>query len=194
MYQAKPYLNKYSVLALYFSYIHSYINYGYLVWGSTRRTYLRKISSQQKHLLRLIHNKNRFYHSKELFESCQIINAYKLNLLNTSIFMRKIKTRSPASSFLLNFEQTSHSYPARFSSENYGKPRIKLCKCRFRCFIRAPVIWNNLVKNTEKIQSRSLFKTKMKSKLLNLENKVSFLMLLPLRNSLTDLSTDGNNV
>ena len=80
IYKAKPYLNKDSLLALYFSYIHSYINYANLVWGSTNRTYLRKINSQQKHALRLIHNKNRFYHSKELFESCEILNVYKRNL------------------------------------------------------------------------------------------------------------------
>ena len=29
--------------------------------------------------LLLVLNKNRFYHSKELFESCQILNVYKLN-------------------------------------------------------------------------------------------------------------------
>ena len=33
--KAKPYLNKDSLLALHFSYIHSYINYANLVWGST---------------------------------------------------------------------------------------------------------------------------------------------------------------
>ena len=96
----KPYLNKDSLLALYFSYIHSYINYANLVWGSTNRTYLRKINSQQKHALRLIHNKNRFYHSKELFESCEILSVYKLNLPNTAIFMHKIKNRTAPSSFL----------------------------------------------------------------------------------------------
>ena len=82
IYKAKPYLNKDSLLALYLSYINSYINYANLVWGSTHRTYLRKINSQQKHALRLTHTKNRFYHSIELFESCAILNVYKLNLLN----------------------------------------------------------------------------------------------------------------
>ena len=94
IYKAKPYLNKDSLLALYFSYIHSYINYASLIWGSTYRIYLRKINSQQKHALRLIHNKNRFYHSKGLFESCEILNLYKLNLLNTVVFIHKIKKRN----------------------------------------------------------------------------------------------------
>ena len=81
IYKAKPYLNKDSLLVLYFSCIQSYINYANLAWGCTHKTYLRKINSQQKHALRLIHNKNRFYHSKELFESCEILSVYKLTYL-----------------------------------------------------------------------------------------------------------------
>ena len=174
IYKAKPYLNKDSLLALYFSYFHSYIKYANLVWGSTHRTYLRKISSQQKHALRLIHNKNRFYHSKELFESCEIINAYKLNLFNTAVFLHKIKNRTDPSLFLEKFAQPSHSYSTLFSSGNYRKPQIKLRKCRFQISISGPATWNNLVGSKEKeIQSSSQFKTKIESKLLNFENEVT---------------------
>ena len=175
IYKAKPYLNKNSLLALYFSYIHSCINYANLGWESTNRTYLRKINSQQKHALRLIHNKNRFYHSKELFESCEILNVYKLNLLNTAVFMHKIKNRTAPSLFLEKYEQPAHSYPTPFSSVNYRKPQIILRKCWFRISIRGPAIWKNLVGSTEKeIQSCPLFKTKIKRKLLFLEMKSPF--------------------
>ena len=74
---------------------YSYINYANLVWGSTHRTYLRKINSKQKHALKLIYYQNRFYHSKELFESCEILNVYKLNLLNTALSCIKQKTKLP---------------------------------------------------------------------------------------------------
>ena len=46
IYKVKPYLNKNSLLALYFSYIRPYINYGNLVLGSTNRTYLQRINRQ----------------------------------------------------------------------------------------------------------------------------------------------------
>ena len=175
IYKAEAYLNRDSLLALYFSYIHSYINYTNLVWGNTRRTYLRKINSLQKHALRLIPNKNRFSHSKELFESCEILIVYKLNLLNTAVFMHKIKNRTALSLFLEIFQQPSHSYSTHFSSGNYRKPQINLRKCRFRISIRGPAIWNDLVGSTEKeTQSSSHFKTKIKSKLLNFENEVTF--------------------
>ena len=108
-------------------------------------------------------NKNRFYHSKELFESCEILNVYKLNFLNTTVFMHKIKNRTAPSSFLEKSEQPSHLYSTSFSSGNYRKPQIKLRKCRFRISIRGPAIWNDIVGITEKeIQSSSHFKTKIK--------------------------------
>ena len=150
IYKAKPYLNKDSLSALNVFYIHYYINYANLVWGSTNKTYLRKINSQQKHALRLIHDKNRFYHSKELFDCCVLLNVYKLNLLNTAVFMHKIKNRPAPSSFLEKFEQPAHSYPTSFSGGNYRKPKITLRKCRFQISIRGPAIWNNLAASTEK--------------------------------------------
>ena len=92
---------------------------------------LTKDKQSTKTYLRLIHSKNRFYHSKELFESCEILNIYKLNLLNTAVFMHKIKNRTVPSLFLEKYEQPSHSYSTRFSSGSYRKPQIKLRKCRF---------------------------------------------------------------
>ena len=86
MHKTKPFLDKDSLLSLYFSYIHSYINYVNLVWASTHKTNLKKIHSQQKHALRIVYNKDRYYHTKELFSSCNVLNVYKLNLLNTCIF------------------------------------------------------------------------------------------------------------
>ena len=84
MYKAKPFLDKDSLLSLYFSYIHSYINYTNLAWVSTYKT-----NSKKKHALRIVYNKDRYYHTKELSRSCNTLNVYKLNLLNTSIFMHK---------------------------------------------------------------------------------------------------------
>ena len=56
MYSTKPFLAKESSLALYYSYIHSYLNYANLSWGSTYRTNLKKLCSQQKHAIRMVHN------------------------------------------------------------------------------------------------------------------------------------------
>ena len=133
MYKAKPFLDKDSLLSLYFSYIHSYINYTNLAWVSIHKANLKKIHSQQKYAFGIVHNKDRYYHTKELFRSCDVLNVYKLNLLNTSIFMHKIKTGRDPAAFHATFKMPSHSYPTRFSSVSYNKPKNRLRKSRFCC-------------------------------------------------------------
>ena len=68
--------------------------------------------------------------------------------------MHKIKNRTAPSSFLEKFEQPSHSYSTCFSSGNYRKPQIKLCKCRYRISIRGPAIWKDVVGSTEKYKKQ----------------------------------------
>ena len=41
--KAKPFWNKHSRLSLYYSFIHSYINYANVAWGSTYMTKLKKL-------------------------------------------------------------------------------------------------------------------------------------------------------
>ena len=54
-YKAKPFLDKDSLVSLYFPYIHSYINHANLALAGTHKTNLKKIHSQQKHALRIVY-------------------------------------------------------------------------------------------------------------------------------------------
>ena len=86
--------------------------------------------------------------------------------------MHKIKTGAGPAAFHATFKMPSHSHPTRFSIVNYSKPKTRLRKSRFRISIRGPTIWNNFVTNTEKeLESSSLFKSKVKTKLLTLKMK-----------------------
>ena len=73
LYDAKLYLNNGSLIVLYYSFIHTYINYGNIAWGSTNRTNFKKINSLQKHAIRIIHCKDRFAHARELFGESKIL-------------------------------------------------------------------------------------------------------------------------
>ena len=175
LFKARPFLNKKSLLSLYYSYIHSYINYGSVSWGSTCRTNLKKINSQQKHALRIIFNKSKFEHTNELFKSSKILNVYKLNIFNTAIFIHKIQEKSTPSKFLPKFRKPSHSYPTPFSHLNYVKPTPKLNKCKYGISYRRPFIWNNFISTTNKeITDVAKVKAATKSKLLSLKNEISF--------------------
>ena len=68
LYKAKPYINMDSLLSLHHSYIHSYISYRNIAWGSTVRINPKKICSQKKHAIQIVHSKDRLTHNRELFK------------------------------------------------------------------------------------------------------------------------------
>ena len=68
LYKARPFLKSNALLAFCYSYIETYMNYGNIAWGSTFRTNLKKINSQQKHAICIIFNKNKFAHTREIFK------------------------------------------------------------------------------------------------------------------------------
>ena len=92
LYKAKPYIDKHWLLSLYHSYIHSYINYGNIAWGSTTRTNLKKIYSQQKHAIRVAYSKDRFSHTREVFKRCKVLNVYQVNIWKNLVFMHQINS------------------------------------------------------------------------------------------------------
>ena len=69
----------------------------------------------------------------------------------------------------------SHSYATRFPSVNYSGLGTRLPGDRFRISMGGLAIWNNFVANADKkLESSSLFKTKVKNKLLDFENELVF--------------------
>ena len=94
--------------------------------------------------------------------------------------MHKIKTETGPVAFHTTFKMAFHTYTTRFSSVNYSKPKTRLHKSRFWISRRRPAIWNIFVANTEKErESSSLFKSKLKTKLLDFQKKVTFFKINP---------------
>ena len=136
---------------------------------------MKKIHSQQNHVLRIVYNKDRYFLTNELLSSCSVSNVYKLNLLNTSIFIHEIKNETLLAAFHTTFKMPSHSYPTRFSSANYSKPKTRLRKSSFQISKRVPALKNSFVANTEKeLESSSLFKSKVITKFLDFETELTF--------------------
>ena len=175
MYKAKHYLDKKSLLTLYYPYVHTYVNYANIAWGSTNRTNLKKINSQQKHAIRIVYNKDRFSHTRKLFRENKILNVYQLNILNNLMFMQRIKLQTAPIIFLSKFQKPSHNYPTTYSINNYVVPSSKLIKCKYRISIRGPTLWKDTITMREKqLESIGLFKNSVKQRLLAAENETDY--------------------
>ena len=69
LFRAKKLLDKESLKTIYFSYIHSYLNYANIAWASTYFTKLKTIHYQQKHEVRIIFDEDLLTHSRPLLRS-----------------------------------------------------------------------------------------------------------------------------
>ena len=153
---------------------HERVNDANLDWGSTYLTNLKKLRSQQKHAIRIVNNKTKFEHPKELFKSTNVLNLYLLNILRIVVFMHIVHTKICPPVFTGSSQRISHLYSTWSPTLNFWKPKLKLSKTKYRFSIRDPAIWNAFVEDCLKsIEKAPFFKVKIKSKLLNFDKEIS---------------------
>ena len=139
------------MLCLYYSYIHSYLNYANTAWCSTNRTYLKKLQSQQKHAIRIIFHKNKLAHTRKHFKENNILIIFQLNTFNNLLFLHQVKNVKAPNIFISKLIRPSHHYLISFSRNDYTVPSFKLTKCNCRITIRAPKLWNIILNIEEKL-------------------------------------------
>ena len=142
LFKAKYHLNKKFLLALYYPYVHTYINMG-------QHTFY-KFHSKQKHAIHIIRNNAKFEHTRHLFRKNEILNVYQLNILNNIMFMHKISTKTVPPVFHSHFQSPSHSHSTNFSESNYSLPVRNVRESKFRISIRRPLFWSNFLTKSEK--------------------------------------------
>ena len=103
------------------------------------------------------------------------MNFYKLNIFSIAVFLQRVHTKVSPPVFTGSFQWISHLYSTRSSTLNFSKPKLKLTKLKYRILIRDPAIWNDFVQDCLKsIEKTTFLKVKMKSKLLNFNNEISY--------------------
>ena len=162
-------MNKQSPLSLNYSNIHSYINCANVAWGSTYMTNLKRLSSQQKHAIRIICSKGKFEHIKQLFQLNKILNVYKLNILNVATFMYKVNQKTAT-----NIQASKTVSFLSYSKLNYVQPIHNIKSSKYSISIRGPYIWNIFLSSEEKQSTIKKFNAITKSRLLFLENELAF--------------------
>ena len=87
MCKVKHLLDSDSLRNIYFAYVHSYLNYANIAWGSTHVTKLKKLFSQQKQACLYIYHEGKHTNAHQLLQ-----NSYqKINLYQTLSLMQRVK-------------------------------------------------------------------------------------------------------
>ena len=173
MYRARRVLDSTALKNLYFSFIHSYLIYGNIVWASTSSTKLAKLTSKQKQALRIANNE--FTDISEIMVRMKVLNIYKLNIYQILSFMFKIKTNTAPCVFENQFMEIQHQYSSRFSKSSFVESQLVYSQTKFSVSSQRSRLWNKLLDQQQKSLDReTLFKKIIKLTLLSLEKELIF--------------------
>ena len=176
LHRARFLLDKKSMKNVYFSFIHSYINYGNIAWGSTHQTKLKKIYSCQKKASRIIFHADRYAHAKPLLRDMNALNVYQINIYQHLILMYKTNIGTAPVIFLNKFSKVFHRYPtSSINSINYKIPKSATKHTDFAASRRGPTLWNKVLdRSLKEIKLLPLFKAKVKEMILLRLDELSF--------------------
>ena len=129
LYRSRRVLDSTALKNLYFSFIHSYLNYGNIIWTSTSTTKLEKLSSKQKQALRIINNES--IDIREKMVKMKVLNVYKINIYQILNFKFQIKTNTAACIFEDQFTKVQHQYSTRFSKNSFAESQLVYSQTKF---------------------------------------------------------------
>ena len=101
----------------------------------------------------------------------------KIFILKNSYFLLQIGATQLLQIGASVIKKLGHNnrYPTNFSNLNFSLKSYALNNTKFSISFRGPKLWNDILNKQEKeIQPYKLFQKKMKTKLLDLENEISF--------------------
>ena len=171
LYKAKQVLEIESLKKLYFAFIHSYLNYCNIIWGSTFKSNIKKLFSKQKHAFRIMLGVNKFDPVSHRFKELEALNIYQLNIYQTISFMQTVKTKTCPNLFITKFPEINHKYQTRYSKNAFKIQGARLNVKRFSIQYRGPFMWNNVLNKDLKLtcteKSKLCFQKSLKNYLIN---------------------------
>lgn len=170
LYTARSVLDKNLLKTLYYSFVHTHLSYGNIVWASTPKTKLFTLFRYQKHAIKVINFKPKLFHSDSLFKKDKIPTLFQINILQTLCLMFKCKTKE-APIFLQTFYKVKPGN--KYITRNHGSLLKQTALKRYSQFqfsYRGSNLWNKIVFPCTSLLNEKTypsFKNKTKSIIIN---------------------------
>ena len=169
MYKLKDILPLKALILLYNSFILSYLSYGIIIWGNCYTKYVNSLLKLQKRAVRLCTGSQYLAHTDPIFKRLRLLKVSDLNILQTAIFMFKLRQNLLPCHFnrMFTCNWQIHSHNTR-NSENFHLTNPRTTQSSRSIRHRGPDIWHSLSKDTKQCSFLSTFKRKVKTQLIAL--------------------------
>ena len=165
MWRIRKFVPRHALLKFYFAYIHSRISYLVSVWGQSCKSFLSKLETLQNRCLKTIFNKPLLYPTELLYadRSHSILPLSSLCDLKTLLLVHDI-LHNQNTHHNLALPTVTHSYATR-NSNNLQRACMSTILGQRRFSFIGPTKFNLLPSEIKSIQSRHIFKARLKQHL-----------------------------
>ena len=157
LYRMSNYLPSATLRSLYFSFIHSYLEYSNIVWGGTFDSYLLPLFRLQKKSIRNVCKAGYLDHTQPLFLEKKILKLQDIHKYNLACYVFR--------NFSV-FQSNPSNYATRNSS-NLSSTFQRLFICQRSTSYLGPHIWNGLPDEVKNNTEYKKFKREVKIYLLS---------------------------
>ena len=163
MFRARRFINKKSLVDLYYSYVYPYLIYCIEVWGNAAQTHLHPLFLTQKKIIRIITFSQYLAHTEPLFLRLAILPLQKLIFNRIAIVMYTFDNDMlpDVINNLYKKNKDVHSHYTR------GSNLLRIPKGTLNFTNVSARVWNILMLNINIHVSLPIFKRNVKTYLLN---------------------------
>ena len=166
--RAKPLIEEKSLNWIYFAYTHSYLNYANTAWTSTYNFHFH-----QKNTVRIVFNEDKVTYYRPLLRLLNSLNILQINLYQHLVLTYKLNRHKQPLTFNEVIKKPFRKYPTKFSESCFSLIPISLKSTKYSIPFHSLKIWNKfLTKEEEQLQSFSMFKNVVHTKLVEGECKL----------------------
>ena len=164
--KVKVYLNTSALCSLYYALFPCHIQYGIITWGSTYKTYLKKLATLQNKAVKIVGNGAWNDRATPYYAKLKLQALVKLE---TAAFVYNYKSGQLPSTFQNYFTalKNIHFKPTRAtSSHNFFVPFFKTLKLQRSIKYQGSKIWDSFDLEIKNSKSLKTFKSRLKNLLL----------------------------
>ena len=146
--RARAFLNKKTLITLYYSFIYPYFIYCNQVWGYTSKKNLNRLFVLQKKAVRIICQVNRQCHTSPLFKELNLLNIWQINTFLIGQFMYRCYHKILPSLFDDYFTRSNviHQHMTRQSPFHYEVCLVRTEYGKTSIRFSGPSTWNEIMK------------------------------------------------
>jgi hypothetical protein len=164
--QVKNFLPKDALVTLYYSLAHCHLSYASIIWGSAAEITVNKLFIMQKKIIRSILCTNYNAHTEPLFKELKILPLKDLIKYQKQEFMYNYKKNQVPRSLLRTWTTTQERRNDQEinlrNNETLYIPFARTDLISRMPLISLPKCWNSLPPDIQNVESKNVFKKKLK--------------------------------